>query len=656
MAKESKPSADQITSWFTTLGKLYSLRNTEYTIMRRAFTGDYITDAQTESLGIASEFTDHKKLTYNMINSGIRRFMDEMTAPVILRAQPRGLDKFDLNLAERRSKAMMRLHVSEDMTVKIPQAAFYQGLLDKAIWYVRPNPDKPFKVEIGLVVPEAYFPVPKSDNWGDNRGVLISWRRYSLDDMKRINTMHWPDPTHDTKEDVTLPNDRVIEYWGEDWFVRVEDGKETHSIQHGVGAVLVEEALNIPQPHQHRQQGDADQVLGLNLYLNKLISDQADVLDYMANPIIVVRGTNMSSTALSWGPRSIWHLDRDASAEILTWAGAPPTFEAQILRAMQGVEDGLGISAPAFGREIPSGVSGETVRSILAGFNTRIGAKQTLMAKSLAGVYRKVQAIWEQLYPNDALPVAGEPVAAAAEGREDPGKGVSLYGRELKGWYDVQVIFQPQNEGIRTFSEIQKMDKGIQSKYRTMLNLGILNPEDELNRIHLEKMDEIQMQQAANAVMGGGFMGGAPPMGGFQGRAPFQPNQPANVARIPQLGQAIGGSDPGLNPDALGLGRAAGPFGEGEVSVRDIYDALEGVPVVGRVILVGDIVEEGQTEGKFEVLVEEAGDVARVKEALGGLAKRANVRVQSQTKPFEGPSMTVARPLRPGRRPGGAAA
>ena len=169
------------------------------------------------------------------------------------------------------------------------------------------------------------------------------------------------------------------------WFIRI-DGDQALMIKHNLGEVLWYECQNIPIPHRHRGQGDIDQAINLQEYLNLLLSSFADMIAYAANPIAVVRGTKVGGTNLPFQERAVWELERDAQVGFLQWTGAPPTNEAQTLRVFQGIEDLTGVSSPAFGREIPSGTSGNAIRSLLAGFNTRLGTKQQLMGDCMVRI------------------------------------------------------------------------------------------------------------------------------------------------------------------------------------------------------------------------------------------------------------------------------
>ncbi len=638
-----KPTPSEVMKKYQDMAGLYSQRNAEFSVLRNTFDAQFVAQAAVTANGLG-EFADKKKLVYNMINTAIRRFMDELSAPIRFIAGVRGGSKKQLELAGKRQKALQKTFQGEGMTLQIIKAAYDQGLLDKAIFHVRPNPNKEYLVDISMILPEAYFPVPKTDQWGGNDAVLLSWMKFDVDSINH-NAFN---PLGGNKEDLSLAErNRMIEFHNDEWFLRLDSNKPDVfevEIRHNTGVLLFEEAHNIPIPGRQRGQGDADQSVGLNEYLNQLMSDQADVLAYLANPIVVIRGSRVGTQNLTWGPRAIWELERDGSAEILTWAGAPPTFEAQILRTMQGIEDNTGLSAPAFGREVPSGVSGETVRSILAGFNTRVGTKQTLMGLALAGLARKIQQVWETQFPNRKIPIAGG---------ED---GDFLIPKEMEGFYDVTIIFEPQNETVRTFSEVQKMKEGLQSRRRTMLNLGVPNPEDEMRQIRKERMEDIRLTQMMTAAQGGGGVALGPngqPIPGAPGPTPFgaptgdprQGGQPTNTALVPLVGEAIGQSDPGkLTDDLFGTDGEKG--NRGDVEVRDVINLVGDLDLEKSAFLSGEIVKEGKVSGNFDLVAQTATDAQRIREALGDIASRANIILKDTVQKTEN-LLNVARSRTP---------
>ena len=641
---------ENIKEWHTKMRRLFSQRNAEYRTMRQVFDGQYVSRQSSNALGIG-ELQDRKLLMYNMINTAVRRYMDEMSAPVEMQAIGKGIDNEDLHQAESRQKLLMDWLESERATVKICMAAFYQALLDKAILHVRPDPKRKFKLALDLIVPEYYLPIPLTGHWFEKKSVILTKVPFRINEEGRND----PDGRHYYTEDYR----EDLEFWSDEEYVLVEKGIEAIRIKHKWGRLPFEEVHNIPIPHRQRGQGDGDQSVGLQEYLLQAISDQADVLAYLANPIVVVRGSKMGAGNLIFAPRAVWELERDGSAEILSWMGSPPSLETQILRIMQGIEDSTGMSAPAFGREIPSGVSGEAIRSILAGFNTRIGAKQTFMGVALVGVCEIAQMIWEKEFPNETFAVAGE----SGGGDEDTPDAKSpspiyLKPKEFKGWYKVKAIFQPQNETVRVFTEIEKMKGGVQSRLSTMRRLGVPNPHEEYDRIMIEKIQDAKIAQMMQGLIPQPQLGGMPggdrpivmgpdgrPMTMPQGKAPRQPIRDRNISDI---AAELKGANPGNLNDLLGLPNQGKPMPD-HVTPADVMDHLDELrhagALAGNVFLEGKILEEGGTDEGFNLRVEKEEDIPAVREALGPLADRATIRTAKEA-PYGEQRLRLAGPRR----------
>lgn len=626
------PSAEEILSWQHRLLGIYGSRNSEFAVLRKSFDGDYISNQQWNAAGVG-ELVDHKRLVYNMINTIVRRNMDEMTAPLQVYAVPRGLDDEHIALAEKRQKLLSDWMEYERFTIKIAMAAYLQALLDKAIFHVRPEPDSPFKAKLDLVLPEAYLPIPSSDNWFDKDAVILSYRPFEIDKLER------QDPSGVVHNAVVAAEQTTVEYWTKDLFVRIHDGKETHRLRHGFGVVPIEVAHNIPIPHRERGQGDADQSVGLNIALNQMLSDEQDVLAYLANPIVVIRGSRQGTQGLVFAPRATWELERDAAAEILSWAGSPPSFETQILRIMQGIEDSTGHSSPAFGREVPSGVSGETIRSILAGFNTRIGAKQTFMGAAVNRVAQLYQLILEKAFPSAVFEIEGD-----YEGRRYD--SLTLSPKEFKGWYKTQTIWQPQNETVRVFTEIQKHQAGLQSRYTTMRRIGVMRPGDEYRRILMEK----QVDATLNAMQAG-HLPAQPGPGMPAGRDPRQMQQPFLDKSVRDLAAELQAANPGTLAELMGApADMPGRKDTGPVEVAEIMDMLRGENFAGKVWLEGPMVEdEGVATGELTFRVADPADIPRLRDILGPLAARAKFVLDEQS-PRKGAVLLVAKPGRDRRK------
>lgn len=525
---EKAPSVDWIRSQYALLTTIFSERNSEYSVLRKVFDADTATASEARAKA-GTIFQDRIKLIYNIGNATVRRYMDSMSAPPRMECIPEGFELEDLELADKRTKVLEYIYSCNNMGVKLIQSAYYQSLLDKAIWHVRPAPHLPHKIRIELGVPDFYYPVTRGDDWQHPVAVIYGFRSFRGAGWVR-------DPN---RFDGQQEYDTNIEYWDSNWFVRIEPEKVI-VINHGLGVIPWFETHNLPIPHRFRGQGDIDQVVGMNEYLNMLMSAMGDMIAYAAAPIAIVRGTKVGGTNLPFEPRAVWELERDAQVGFLQWSGAPPSVESQILRSIQAIEDMTGVSSPAFGREIPSGVSGNAVRSLLAGFNTRLGTKQQLLGDSLVKVNECVQLMLEKMFPDTEFRVNGENIVPGRElGKK---KAYTVKPKEFAGWYRNRVVFSPLDPAATYFQEVDKWQKGLQSRYTTMKALGVQNVWDELERIRLEKMEEAEHENRLAMAKQGQFVS---PMQQEEQQAA---DQQALEGLIEQL---KGGNTPGAAPDAI---------------------------------------------------------------------------------------------------------
>ena len=627
---EIAPSESFIRGQYSYLKTMFGERNGEYRTLRRIFDGKFASkqeaDARTGAI-----LSDRISMIYNIANATVRRYMDSMSAPPRLESVPEGFELEDIERADKRTKFLEYVYQCNGMNIKLMQAAYYQSLLDKAIFNVRPAPHLKHKIRIELCVPDFYFPITRGDDWQHPVAVIYGFRQFKKQSLQFPNPMEFTGTEEFTD---------VIEYWDANWFIRLEDGVSM-VIPHNLGLIPFFESHNLPIPHRFRGQGDVDQAVGLNEYLNTLMSAMGDMISYAAAPIAVVRGTKVGGTNLPFEPRAVWELERDAQVGFLQWTGAPPSVEAQILRTIQAIEDTTGVSSPAFGREIPSGTSGNAVRSLLAGFNTRLGTKQQMLGDCLTSMNECILLMAEKMFPNEPFRIVGENVA--------PGKSLGkkkmyeVRPSEFQGWYRNRVVFSPLDPSSTYFQEMDKFAKGIQSRYSTMKALGVQNVWDELERIRMERLDEAEHQNNLGLASKGEF---ARPQSQEEMDAQLQPLldsiakargvSGANPRGLEQKQAEKKGFDAALKPTgatgelappASSILSPTGPSAQAEqkLDLNTVLAKLRKSPTLnnlaGAAHIAGDLVKNGQADNGMILLTNPADEFA-IKQALGSDAQR----------------------------------
>src|SRR3990167_4434533 len=605
-APPETPSLDFILQQESYLRGFYAERNKEYKVLRDLFRGDFASAQQSKL--IPAIFNDRIEIVYNIINAVVRRQVDSMSQPPRLECLPRGIEDADTTMADAKSKLLEWVYKCNRMPVRLLHAAWYQSLLDKAVFHVCPDPDMPCKVRIEVVIPEAYMPAPAASDWMSHPYII-----YSFTKLGGVNTQVVDSSAMEYTHDAVVQ--RCIVYWDAKWFIRIEDGKEVVRIKHNFGTMPWFLAHNFPIPHQFRGQGDCDQAVGLNVYLNRLISNEAQIIDYASNPIIVIRGAKNGAGNLPNFPGAQWELRSEGQAQFLQWAGTPPAVEAQRLWTMQAIEDVTSVNSAAFGRDIPSGVSGSAVRSLTAGYNSRIGTKQTLMGDALVQLNEAILMILEKTFPNEEFEVIGESQIGSRQ-------ALKVKPKDFKGWYENTVIFEPFDPTMKFFQEIQKLDKGLQSRWTTMRQLGIRYPSEELQRIQLERQGDLEhTANVANAEQGNYVNPNENPLDLSGLRLPPGVVVPKGEKKDSPMKAGTYEPVPGMPAQD---GTEQRPLPRADLNKIFAQQAEDSGPRFrGNVALLND---PGQG-GNVEVMVSDQQDAEQVKRMLGGVGRPVNISV-----------------------------
>lgn len=629
---KAPPSAEWIKSQYSLLSTIFQERNGEYQVLRRVMDGDFAS-AQEARQKVGTPFQDRMKLIYNIGNATVRRYMDSMSAPPRIEVKPSGFEMEDLEIADKGTKFLEYVYGCNNFGVKLMHVAFYQSLLDKAILHVRPAPHLPHKIRIEVGVPDFYYPITRGDDYLHPVGVLYGFRTYKGNDFLR-DPMRFKDNRDEFETN--------IEYWDATHFVRLQGDKIIY-IKHDLGEIPWFEVHNIPIPHRFRGQGDVDQSVGLNEYLNMLMSAMGDMIAYAAAPIAVVRGTKMGGTNLPFEPRAVWELERDAQVGFLQWSGTPPAVEAQMLRTIQAIEDMTGVSSPAFGREIPSGVSGSAVRSLLAGFNTRLGTKQQMLGDAMVKMNKCILRMAETMFPDEEFRVVGENIIPGKElGKR---KVYTVKPKEFGGWYENKVIFQPLDPAATYFQEIDKFSKGIQSRFTTMKNIGVQNVWDELQRIKIEKMEEAEHENNLGLAKNGQFVS--------------PDKQAADQAEMDDfLKQLQGGNVPGIAPDGVQDKQGKRDLAS-QVQQQSSTGVVPGSPTLEAPVkeepfdpspILAKLKQATNLTGKAalmgtKILLENVADENAVRQALGDDARNLKFEKLDPDKPLSGEAIPFYQPI-----------
>ena len=420
------------------------------------------------------------KLIYNLCAAAVDRYTDFLIQPPDWQVIPAGTEKKDLDLADRMEKFLYMQYELNDIEIAQAWMANNQSMLGMFAVEVLPEfKSKERIVKIQVPIPEYVYPLPKSDNILDLDAVIILSDSYS----------YYENPEHfqpDTRHDQKIRSANTIKYYDANKIVVVKDNQETLRIQHDFGFIPVIIGQNRVRPHVIEGVSDLEQAAGLQRYLNDLLSWNADIMEYHANPMTIFKG--VAEIPKETGPGARAALPTGASAEFLLWPGQAPTVENMINRIQQAIEDLTFLGDPLFARNIPSGTSGSAVRSLLSGIQAAFLRKQMTMGVVYKKLNEVILRIAEKEFAGQELLIRGT--------KKNNNFITKLKGSEIGGNYRTRVIWPPSilDQPTRIDLELTKMNSRVQSKYTTMENIGIQSPQDEQKIIDQEQEIELERE------------------------------------------------------------------------------------------------------------------------------------------------------------------
>lgn len=468
-------------SRYRDLSVLYSGRNETYRILRKQYQGD-LTAVEKRKTSLSQ--TQEEPLTvYNLISASAKRFITQIASSVpSTLAVPKDLSNpKDIDIGSRRGMFLNHVWKQNEIAIKIGEMAWYQSLLGSFPIFVLPKPDSlsGFKITVGI--PEFFYPVPKDSSWNEFSAVIYAYHK--VGDKYEYLDFHKIDPQKGSFEDTH--NNNTIIYMDAIQYIVWQNNKIIEHVRHNLGIIPCVVGKNMPIPATLTSEGDFDQAVAMQEYINEQLLAQGQIIFDFANAPIVVNSSR--SVQPNLGDR-LWDLGPDGKAQFLTYPGNSPSQETLFIKSQQAFEDMTAISSPALGRDIPSGTTGPVVSSLLGGFNGVLSLKQLMIGDAIRKVNLIIQQMAEVLYPNRLFPIYPS-MSYQYPQTTILNKKLYIVPSEWGGFYENVVKF-PEHENIRIAKnniEITKMQMGLQSRIRTMLNLGIENPMEEIQQIILEQ-------------------------------------------------------------------------------------------------------------------------------------------------------------------------
>ena len=471
-------TANEILEARTFLRGKYTTRDGAYAKLRALYNADYFS-GKSHIQGV--------KLVYNLLANVVDRYTDFMSQPPDWRVIPVDTTEEALIMADKQEKFLYSQWELNNIQMAQQWQAHLQALLGSFGFSVMPNfndqgkiVNKEHIVRINVLTPDYTYAMPKSDNIRDLDFVIVDAYDYRLG-KDQYN------PTLPVSQKRDFANTHI--YYDENVIKVIEKGEIKNEIGHEFGFLPIVLGQNRVKPHCVEGVGDLDQSVGLMEYTNELLSWLADMIEYHANPITIIKGYTADSKLPANGR---WFLGPDGDAKFLQWQGPTPAVENMINRMVSFIQDQTHLSPAILGNDIPSGTSGSAVQTLLSGIQATMLRKQV----TLGDVYNKTNEvifkIVEKIFSNKEIVIRGTRRGNVFVER--------FQGSEINGNYRNQVVWPPGilDQSSRIGLEIQKLSSGLQSRYTTMEKIGIDSPIDEMKRIEAEEMRALEKEMMRN--------------------------------------------------------------------------------------------------------------------------------------------------------------
>lgn len=667
------------------MDETYSGRLEDFTRLRKLWHGKFWEIAESDANNVSSVFRDmvHEnnvspelRLVHNLLQEVCVKYQTFLSPLPMIRVftdyEPDGSTqkaRNDANLKERYLYGLWSQR-PQDMNQILNTAAWYLPLFGDCYLGIFPNPETSTPIPL-IRSPENSYPVPNYSD-GTLEKVVFKWEvteevaRASFGDDIVNRASAAPQQSRFTVGRAKdQGNFEILEYSDKKEFARWVGGVKTHGVEHNYGFNLFEQIGFIQVPNEPWNHGAVEQLVGMIEMGNALLSLSFQAVLENVFPTMFLINPMKMPEELNLGPGGVVPLNEGGDVK---WV-SPPTQAVQAQLAMleqneQNIKQGANMPDVSFGQFDASIVTGKAVNELQgAGTGSVIEMVQgTSLGSALVSWNEKAIFLGQQMFKDKTAHLFGL-VPDSSIDLNPKQFSLSVKGKELKGSVRNEVVFSPTtNVQQKVVMGLQMAGAGLVSKKWQRDQVGIPDNAAMEEEIVSETIHDAVLQGVVQAIVEGG-QGGDPQgaidaerraIGLLQGRT--QQEQPAadslpSVGLPPPGGGALppspapplpGGVPPAGPPAGPELppemgGGAGAMFGEQEENVILLQEAIavfQQIDVMGRVWLVGEIVQVGQTAGEIEIDVNDPSDRQRLVDGAPQYRGRMSFRVIS-TEPDE---------------------
>lgn len=627
----------------------YRDRHTAFKKLRHYWHGRYWDEVDSEAHGIASIFRD---LTARQSDVGpdiklVRNLLFEVSAKYQTFLSPLPMIRVYVDPPSsntRRNQATLKERFlygcwSENKATKLnADIAWYLPLMGSCFHGIFPDMDRKLPRML-LRSPENAYPVPSWD--GQDDAYIFSWKIPQSAAMRE-----WPDLELARKKRGVFkrgqnpdPTIEVMEWTDSNELSRWVDGHKTEGVEHNFGFNLFEHMKFINVPDEVWGHGAVEQAVNLVEMGNALYSLMFQAVMDNVFPQLVLIDPSKAPEEIEKGPGAVLPLNPGGDAKYLTPpVGAVGTHMAFLNENERGIKQATSMPDAMFGDPSNMGsiITGKAINELQgAGTGSLVEMVQGIgIGSGLVAWNEKAIHMARRFWEDDKMVFYANVPGTIADlnPRQIP---LSLKGKELVGGARNEVVFSPH------LSMHEKIVMGLQ-----MAGAGLVSKTWQREQVGIpdsEAMEEEMVSEAINAAVLGAVVmalegAGATPEAGIdaedqalaylQGQTSnFSPVTPNPQAPLP----GAGGNELPLGPIAPGASGqvfspamqmppgspapanmeqpAATGANPNAILLDEAIQAFQSVQNIGgRVFLVGEIVQTGQTDDDIEVALTNPAD------------------------------------------------
>lgn len=576
-AKAQPLTADQVRGLYQELHGLYAGRNGDYARARNLYSAQHW-DNDLLEVPEGHRYTLVLNYIRPTVQKTVQLLLGQMPGIQVL---PPGTDPEAAEFAESLEALLYKSWEDNEAPLVFRRVAHNMALLRRGLIYYWWDAHAE-KVRFRSVAPDNFYPVydgerlvecvivsrrntralrrmyPKQaskivpDDEGDDVIDEARWARVVNGQMDALSSgSGTTDGRHGAMSDLAGKT-TVYDWYDSDgnWVRVMGDAVHRQNLDYGMGKPPVIEFPNALPGDEREPHSEIDDIRDLVLYLDQLVSQQADIIRRYANPTVLDEQSGQSTEDLRQaiqGQGGIIPLKKDGNVRFLNWDGQPPDITNQYARVLAAVYDLSGKPATSYG-QVLSNQSGVATNMSLSPATTTTEEKQSIFGFGLVELNKCILRLYERFMAGREIPVR---VAVSRRPGTSAWKyyDVELTGDRISGWYNNRIKWPSAlrtDDPIFVQNEIAKSkadgsNPPAQSWYTTAENLGIEDVEAEKQRILSEledpRLHPERLEAASNAMsamaggtlgspldrLPGGLMGGDPlagadlPGGGIEG-------------------------------------------------------------------------------------------------------------------------------------------